>query len=141
MALLRDEHTLRIVAVSDPDAGPLRQIAAACAAGVEVLATCMFCLTYCVVWSESEGMRERGSYWFYERLGVELKNRSLEEIDELFQAKLWAWQFSSYETKGLAGRVAAHTQADGAIAGKTEESGYVMEQGGTGDVRDEELKV
>lgn len=31
-------------------------IAAACAAGVEVLATCMFCLTYCVVWSESEGI-------------------------------------------------------------------------------------
>lgn len=36
----------------------------------------------------------------------ELKNRSLEEVDELFNAKLWAWQFSSYKTKSLAGRVA-----------------------------------
>lgn len=35
----------------------------------------------------------------------ELKNRSLEEVDELFNANIWAWQFSSYKTKSLAGRV------------------------------------
>lgn len=38
----------------------------------------------------------------------ELKNRSLEEVDELFNAKLWAWQFSKYKTTSLAGRVAHH---------------------------------
>lgn len=38
----------------------------------------------------------------------ELKNRSLEEVDELFEEKLWAWQFSKYKTKGLAGRVTHH---------------------------------
>lgn len=35
----------------------------------------------------------------------DLKGRSLEEVDELFNAKLWAWQFSSHKTTGLAGRV------------------------------------
>lgn len=38
----------------------------------------------------------------------ELKNRSLEEVDELFEAKLWGWQFSKFKTKSLAGRVALH---------------------------------
>ncbi|OAA63769.1 General substrate transporter [Niveomyces insectorum RCEF 264] len=30
----------------------------------------------------------------------ELKGRSLEEVDELFEARLWAWQFNKYETHG-----------------------------------------
>ncbi|ORY24565.1 general substrate transporter [Naematelia encephala] len=38
----------------------------------------------------------------------ELKGRSLEEIDELFAAKLWAWQFSSYKTRGLGRSVVEH---------------------------------
>ena len=38
----------------------------------------------------------------------ELKGRSLEEVDELFNARIWAWKYSSYETKGLAGRVRDH---------------------------------
>lgn len=42
----------------------------------------------------------------------ELKNRSLDEIDELFNAKIWAWKFSSYQTKGLAGRVAHHEEGE-----------------------------
>lgn len=37
----------------------------------------------------------------------ELKGRSLEEVDELFAAKLWAWQFSKYETHGAGHLVAA----------------------------------
>lgn len=38
----------------------------------------------------------------------ELKGRSLEETDELFDAKLkWAWQFSSYKTQGTGARIAA----------------------------------
>lgn len=38
----------------------------------------------------------------------ELKNRSLEEVDELFEAKLkFAWQFSSYRTQGLGAKIAA----------------------------------
>lgn len=36
----------------------------------------------------------------------ELKGRSLEEVDELFEARLWAWQFSSYETTGVGSRIA-----------------------------------
>lgn len=30
----------------------------------------------------------------------ELKWRSLEEVDELFAANLWAWQFAGYKTTG-----------------------------------------
>jgi hypothetical protein len=36
----------------------------------------------------------------------ELKGRSLEEVDELFEAKLWAWQFSKYQTSGIGHRIA-----------------------------------
>ncbi|KAK1764481.1 general substrate transporter [Phialemonium atrogriseum] len=43
----------------------------------------------------------------------ELKNRSLEEVDELFNANLWAWQFSKYETKSLAGRMAQQKDGGG----------------------------
>lgn len=35
----------------------------------------------------------------------ELKGRSLEEVDELFEAKLWAWQFHKYQTKGIGSRI------------------------------------
>jgi MFS transporter, SP family, sugar:H+ symporter len=42
----------------------------------------------------------------------ELKGRSLEEMDELFNAKLWAWQFSAYKTRSLAGQVGAHDGDD-----------------------------
>lgn len=36
----------------------------------------------------------------------ELKGRSLEEVDELFEAKLWAWQFDKYQTEGVGSRIA-----------------------------------
>lgn len=43
----------------------------------------------------------------------ELKGRSLEETDELFDAGLkWGWQFSSYETKGVGARIAALENED-----------------------------
>jgi MFS transporter, SP family, sugar:H+ symporter len=35
----------------------------------------------------------------------ELMGRSLEEVDELFEANLWAWQFKGYETTGAAHRL------------------------------------
>ena len=38
----------------------------------------------------------------------EVKGRSLEEIEELFQEDIKAWNFSKYKTKGLSGRVAHH---------------------------------
>ncbi|GFZ46602.1 hypothetical protein JCM24511_03822 [Saitozyma sp. JCM 24511] len=41
----------------------------------------------------------------------ETKGRSLEELDEMFEAKLWAWQFSRYETKGV-GHAIAELEAD-----------------------------
>lgn len=38
----------------------------------------------------------------------ELKGRSLEETDELFDAGLvWGWQFSKYKTTGAGARIAA----------------------------------
>lgn len=36
----------------------------------------------------------------------ELKGRSLEETDELFAMKLWAWQFNKAETHGVGSRIA-----------------------------------
>lgn len=35
----------------------------------------------------------------------ELTGRSLEEVDELFDANLWAWQFKSYQTSGIGHRI------------------------------------
>ena len=37
----------------------------------------------------------------------ELRGRSLEEVDELFEAGLQAWQFSSYKTRGTGALIAA----------------------------------
>lgn len=31
------------------------------------------------------------------------QGRSLEEVDELFEAHIWAWQFKKYKTTGTAG--------------------------------------
>ncbi|WVF67033.1 hypothetical protein IAT40_001776 [Kwoniella sp. CBS 6097] len=50
--------------------------------------------------------------WLFTILGVialvfsiffvpETANRSLEELDEMFEKKLWAWRFEKYETQGL----------------------------------------
>ena len=35
----------------------------------------------------------------------ELNGRSLEEVDELFEANLWAWQFKKYQTHGVGHRL------------------------------------
>lgn len=32
--------------------------------------------------------------------------RTLDELDEMFEQRLWAWQFSKYETTGAASRFA-----------------------------------
>ena len=40
----------------------------------------------------------------------EIKGRSLEEMDEMFEAKLWAWQFQKYQCTGVGAAVAAHGQ-------------------------------
>ena len=37
----------------------------------------------------------------------ELKGRSLEEVDELFEARLPAWKFASYRTQGTNAKIAA----------------------------------
>ncbi|CAK7224870.1 hypothetical protein SBRCBS47491_005701 [Sporothrix bragantina] len=49
----------------------------------------------------------------------ELKGRSLEEVDELFEANLWAWQFSKYETHGT-GRLLAALENEGMQPSKIE---------------------
>lgn len=48
----------------------------------------------------------------------ELRNRSREEIDELFETRLPAWRFKDYQATGLAGAVRALGQGEG---GKGEE--------------------
>ena len=40
----------------------------------------------------------------------EIKGRSLEEMDRIFEAKLWAWQFQKYQCTGVGAAVAAHGQ-------------------------------
>ena len=43
----------------------------------------------------------------------DLKGRSLEEVDELFGARLkWAWQFSRYQTEGTGAKIAALEKED-----------------------------
>lgn len=46
-----------------------------------------------------------GAVWIWFCM-PELKGRNLEEIDELFEKKLPAWQFHKYETTGLSHDVA-----------------------------------
>ena len=41
----------------------------------------------------------------------------MEEVDDLFEANMWAWQFSSYETHG-AGRLLATLENEGLSAEK-----------------------
>lgn len=43
--------------------------------------------------------------WFFM---PELKGRNLEEMDQMFEAKIPAWKFSSFETQGLSHEVALH---------------------------------
>lgn len=45
----------------------------------------------------------------------ELKGRSLEEVDELFEANLKAWQFRDYQTHGT-GRLLTALENEGMVA-------------------------
>ncbi|KAF3764346.1 general substrate transporter [Cryphonectria parasitica EP155] len=51
----------------------------------------------------------------------ELTGRSLEEVDELFEAKLWAWQFKGYKTSGIGHRIAILEEHDATNKGFGEE--------------------
>lgn len=42
----------------------------------------------------------------------ELKGRSLEEVDELFEAKIHAWEFKNYQTSGIGHRIAQLEERD-----------------------------
>lgn len=46
----------------------------------------------------------------------DLTGRSLEEVDELFEARLWAWQFRGHETTGIRHRIALLEERDGKAA-------------------------
>lgn len=48
----------------------------------------------------------------------ELRGRSLEEIDELFEAGLPAWRFEKYQTAWSSGVVRAMAQGDGDVKGE-----------------------
>lgn len=50
----------------------------------------------------------------------ELRNRGLEEIDELFEADIPAWRFKNYQTSGLAGVVRALEQGNGGAKGEVD---------------------
>lgn len=77
----------------------------------------------------------------------ELAGRSLEEVDELFAQKLWAWQFKAYKTSGVGARIAqleGRERAESSIGdeekGENGEEGRVeTEQGVNGD-RDGDVK-
>lgn len=47
------------------------------------------------------------AFFFFVGFIPELKGRSLEEVDELFERGLWAWQFKNAETHGVGARIAA----------------------------------
>ena len=47
------------------------------------------------------------------------QGRSLEEIDELYQARLWAWQFKTFETTGVGATIAQLEQGGGHISDET----------------------
>jgi MFS family permease len=47
------------------------------------------------------------AFFFFIFFTPELKGRSLEEVDELFERKLWPWQFSKAQTHGVGARIAA----------------------------------
>jgi SP family sugar:H+ symporter-like MFS transporter len=49
----------------------------------------------------------------------ELKNRSLEELDELFQKKVSVWRFGKYQTSGLGHQIT--------VAEKAHEKGEILE--------------
>jgi hypothetical protein len=59
----------------------------------------------------------------------ELKGRSLEEVDELFEANLWAWQFSSYQTTGVGSRIAQVEKHDTIV----KQVSHVSESGSPAD--------
>ena len=80
------------------------------------------------------------SFFFFVFFLPELKGRSLEEVDELFDRGLWAWQFNKAETYGVgaeirgleAGRHAQHdhevkredTRGDGSQQGLDDDDRY-----------------
>lgn len=45
----------------------------------------------------------------------ELTGRSLEEVDELFDAGLWAWQFKGHKTTGIGHRIALLEEHDATV--------------------------
>lgn len=48
-----------------------------------------------------------------------IQGRSLEEVDELFAADIWAWQFARYETHGT-GHLLAALENEGTLAEKAQ---------------------
>lgn len=64
------------------------------------------------------GFAAVGAVWIWLCM-PELKGRNLEEIDELFEARIPAWRFKKYETSGISHDVAALQQnPDAAITSK-----------------------
>ncbi len=49
----------------------------------------------------------------------ELSGRSLEEVDELFEQNLWAWQFKGATTTGVGARIAELERGGGAVVTDT----------------------
>ncbi|KJY01103.1 hypothetical protein TI39_contig303g00048 [Zymoseptoria brevis] len=70
----------------------------------------------------SAGLGARGGWFFAAAsaflatfgffFGAELRGRSLEETDELFDHCLWGWQFSKYQSVGIGAKIAAVQGSD-----------------------------
>ncbi|KAJ9498535.1 hypothetical protein H2202_005720 [Exophiala xenobiotica] len=60
------------------------------------------------------------SFIFFILFIPELKGRSLEEVDELFERKLWAWQFSKAQTHGIGNQIAAMEDGSEIESGKAQ---------------------
>ena len=71
----------------------------------------------------------------------ELKGRSLEETDELFEAHLkWGWQFATYKTQGTGAKIAALENENLERFRKLSVASGIDEKSGRSD-SGEELKV
>ncbi|CZR58239.1 uncharacterized protein PAC_08130 [Phialocephala subalpina] len=60
------------------------------------------------------GFAALGAVWVWFCM-PELKDRNLEEIDQLFEAKLPAWKFGAFETKGMAHEMAMLKNGEGKV--------------------------
>ncbi|RXK38375.1 hypothetical protein M231_04284 [Tremella mesenterica] len=101
------------------------------AVGTAVDVIAAFLVTFCTPYIQNASGANLGARTAYIWMGFailglcyfpfflpELKGRSLEEVDDLFEQRLWAWQFRHATTSGVGARI--HRLEQGVIEGKEE---------------------